>query len=330
MFFGMGGFLVTASLQRNTIPAFLALRGARIYPALFCDIIIAAFLLGPLLTTLPIGEYFTHREFWTYLLNLSGKIHYQLPGVFHDNPGGSYVNRQLWTIPYEFISYGAIAGLALFGIIRRPKTLFLLICAVTLYGTYKDVTDLQLVAGPPGRYLVLACLWGTFLYLHRDSVPHSRAAFGLAVASAIILLSFKNTTCLSALPVVYIAVWLGTHNPPRRFPVLGADYSYGIYIYGWPVQQTIAHLLPGYRVWYVNAGLGFLFAWLAAYLSWHFVEGPVLRRKDDIVAAANGASERVLGWVRGLPGLIPLAVSERLALPQLAAWLRPKRGGELS
>jgi peptidoglycan/LPS O-acetylase OafA/YrhL len=320
-FFGMGGFLVTASVQRNSIPAFLSLRAARIYPALFCDIIIAAFLLGPLLTTLPLAEYFSHREFWTYLLNLSGKIHYQLPGVFHGNPGGSEVNRQLWTIPYEFISYAAIAGVAMFGLIRRPAMLFLFVAAATLYATYKDITELELVAGPPGRYLVLACLWGTFLYVCRDRIPHSRAALGAAIVAAFALLCFPATTSLSALPVVYIAVWLGTHNPPRRFPVAGADYSYGIYIYGYPIQQTIAYLLPDHRDWYVSVVLGVLFAWLAAFLSWHLVEWPVLRRKNDIVAAADNAAARLKRWLSGLRPLLPSVLPWGVSLPYFWGWL---------
>ena len=74
---------------------------------------------------------------------------------------------------------------------------------------------------------------------------------------------------------------------------MGTDYSYGMYVYGYPIQQTISYLLPAHRVWYINASLGVLFAWMVAYLSWHLVEAPVLRRKDFIVAAADSATARL-------------------------------------
>src|SRR4029079_3075393 len=120
-------------------------------------------------------------------------------------------------------------------------------------------------------------------------------------------LSFKDATCLSALPVVYIAVWLGSYNQPKRYPVAGTDYSYGMYVYGYPIQQTISYLLPDHRVWYLNAGLGILFAWIVAYFSWHLVEGPVLRRKDQIIAATDDAVERLQGGLLQTWRSIPLS-----------------------
>jgi len=283
-FFGMGGFLIASSLLRNTLPAFLTLRAARIYPALICEVLISAILLGPQVTTLSYAEYFTHNEFWTYLLNMLGYIHYSLPGVFTENPAGSAVNTQLWTIPYEFKSYALIVLLALVGAIRRPVLLLIAICALTVYCIPKDIYELSLYTRPPGRLLILSCLWGVLLYIWRDKIPYSRTALGVALVAAWITLSYKETACLSALPVTYITVWLGVHNPPRRFPVAGTDYSYGMYVYGFPIQQSIAYLLPDHRIWYINAGLGVAIAWMAAFLSWHFVEGPVLRRKRNIVA----------------------------------------------
>jgi peptidoglycan/LPS O-acetylase OafA/YrhL len=289
-FFGMGGFLIGSSLIRNTLPAFLALRGARIYPALICEILISALLIGPQITTLSYADYFHGEEFRTYLLNIAGFIHYKLPGVFLDNPAGSDVNRQLWTIPYEFKSYILIAVLTIFGAIRRPVWLLVVICILTIASIQKDIYELVLVGGPPGRLLILSCLWGALIYIWRDKIPHSRTAFGIALIAAFVTLSYKDVACLSALPVTYVTVWLGVHNPPRKFPVSGTDYSYGIYVYGYPIQQTVAHLFPAYRIWYINAGLGVVFAWMAACLSWNLVEKPVMRRKRHIAGAVNMAA----------------------------------------
>jgi peptidoglycan/LPS O-acetylase OafA/YrhL len=325
-FFGMGGFLIASSIFRNTVPSFLALRAARIYPALICEILISALILGPQLTNLSYFEYFTHWDFWTYLLNIIGFIHYKLPGVFVTNPAGSDVNTQLWTIPYEIKSYALIAALMLFGVIRRPGLLLVATCLLTLASIPKDLTELTLVAGPPGRLLILSCLWGVILYVWRDRVPYTRTTFMIALVAAWITLSFPESASLSALPVTYIAVWLGVHNPRRRFPVSGTDYSYGIYVYGFPIQQSLAYLLPDQRIWYINASLGVVLAWVAAFVSWNLVEGPIMRRKRYIVNFVNGvvgyAERRVRRLTPSVSQSGPVAPSG--ALEVLAAVHPPK------
>ncbi len=101
-FFALSGFLVSTSLFRSkTIFEFVTLRVVRMMPALFGEVLISALLLGPLLTAFTIQEYFSSRQFYVYWLNIIGEIHFQLPGLFLDNPDPGRVNLQLWTIPLE-------------------------------------------------------------------------------------------------------------------------------------------------------------------------------------------------------------------------------------
>jgi hypothetical protein len=85
-FFALSGFLVAGSLFRNSIPAFLTLRATRIFPALFCEVMISALILGPMLTAFSLGQYFADHKFWVYLLNATGEIHFQLPGAVPGPP----------------------------------------------------------------------------------------------------------------------------------------------------------------------------------------------------------------------------------------------------
>jgi hypothetical protein len=94
-------------------PRFLTLRAVRIFPALFCEVTISALILGPMLTTFSLQKYFSDLKFYTYFLNVIGRIHYYLPGLFLDNPFPQNVNNQLWTIPFELECYIAITILAL-------------------------------------------------------------------------------------------------------------------------------------------------------------------------------------------------------------------------
>ncbi|HEX7638489.1 MAG TPA: acyltransferase, partial [Burkholderiaceae bacterium] len=59
------------------------------------------------------------------------------------------------------------------------------------------------------------------------------------------------------------------------------DYSYGIYIFAFPVQQMLASRLPGLGPWGVMAGAALPVAVLAV-LSWRLVERRALARKDAL------------------------------------------------
>ncbi len=254
-FFALSGFLVAGSLVRNNLPAFLTLRAMRIYPALFFEVMTSAIVIGLLLSTVSVYQYLSGREFFTYLLNSVGYIHYELPGLFLDNPAGRFVNLQLWTIPYELECYVSITALALFGLARRPRLLLLAICLLTAISAGHDYSTLLINSRPPGRLLVLAFLSGVLLYVWRERISTSNVVFVIALALSWFLLSHKNTATVAALPVAYVTVWLGIKNPRRTILVAGADYSYGMYLYGFPVQQSLAYLFPGMRIWYLNGDI---------------------------------------------------------------------------
>jgi peptidoglycan/LPS O-acetylase OafA/YrhL len=78
------------------------------------------------------------------------------------------------------------------------------------------------------------------------------------------------------LPFVVMAFGLARHPWLGRMHTL--DYSYGIYIYAFPVQQTVASFwpqmpLPAYLL------STFVITVALAAISWHFVEKPALKLK---------------------------------------------------
>ena len=58
----------------------------------------------------------------------------------------------------------------------------------------------------------------------------------------------------------------------------GADLSYGTYLYGWPVQQTLHALLPGSTALVLLAP-SIVITLAVAALSWSAVEKPALALK---------------------------------------------------
>jgi peptidoglycan/LPS O-acetylase OafA/YrhL len=147
--------------------------------------------------------------------------------------------------------------------------------------------------GPTGRLCLLTFLFGVWVYLYAKSIPFNAwMAAGSAMAVWIIF-SVHHFDYLAAAPIAYLTVWLGLQNPRKLLIIAGADYSYGMYLYGFPIQQAVSDVLPQYRHWYVNLPLSLVGALLAAYLSWTLIESVVLRQKRTAIAFVEGR----LAWL---------------------------------
>jgi peptidoglycan/LPS O-acetylase OafA/YrhL len=288
MFFALSGFLVTASLERTRLHQFLTLRALRIVPALAIVVVLSALILGPAFTTLPLRQYLTSLEFGEFFLNVMALVHVTLPGVFEHNPDPRLIASQLWTIPFEFECYFALAILSLLNLLRDRRALAQIVVLSALAATacallFSPVSPFDHV---PGRVLVLCFLAAVSLYHYRDTIPCSpQLAMGSAIASAI-LLEIPNASYLAPIPVAYLTVWLGLKNPPR---IPFGDLSYGIYLLHFPIEQTIMHLFPGAGTWWRLTLMTLPPTLVCAWLSWNFVEQPILSRKVRVLAGVDHA-----------------------------------------
>lgn len=88
-FFCVSGFFISLSRDRaGSTVDFSTARFLRIYPGLTLVLLLSAFLIGPLFTTLSASEYFRSGETYGYLThNLTlFSMKFQLPGVFENTP----------------------------------------------------------------------------------------------------------------------------------------------------------------------------------------------------------------------------------------------------
>lgn len=283
MFFALSGFLVSSSLQRtSSMGKFLGLRAIRILPALFVEVLLSALILGPLLTTIPLSEYFTSSIFHSYFFNIIGYIHYELPGVFLTNPYPNVVNGSLWTVPFELECYLALTILSLTGFTRRPKIFLAIFLAVTIT---KSLSTFYFGAAPMalshigGRQLILFFLAGIIINLVRDQLPFNGIIAIMCAITGLALLRNEHLLYLAPLPIAYLTVWLGMLRPPRIPVIMGGDYSYGIYLYAAPVQQTVAYMSDTGKTYLGNLFLSLFFVSLFAAFSWHAIEKPTLKLK---------------------------------------------------
>ncbi|MBF2715530.1 acyltransferase family protein [Agrobacterium vitis] len=320
MFFALSGFLITGSAIRLRLKDFLLNRGIRIVPALAVDIVFAALILGPLFTTVSLPTYFQSYEFWAYFANIFGVIHYVLPGVFEHNPFPATVNGSLWTVPYEIGCYAIMSALIIFGFLKRPMmALVATACVAVIIIALKvenispssmgglfapessGYTLLNHFIGLRGLMLYVNFMLGSVFFLFRRFIPKH---WLLAVISCIVPIATSfalpdvsgSTLCTIFAPMlVYLTVYVGMVRIPPIPIYHRGDYSYGIYLYGYPFQQALVNLFPKLTSPWLHFAISLPIATVIAMGSWHFIEKPILRlRKKFSFTAQKGEEKEVL------------------------------------
>lgn len=288
VFFITSGFLVTASLlTRNNAAGFVRARGLRILPALWTMLLLTVFGLGVLATSLSPTVYLSLPETYHYLAKnaaLVTGVMYHLPGVFETNPYKHVVNSSLWTLPYELALYAMLA--AAWFVLRLPSTARLLLFRIIVVGTALAagvgllVNHFYVETASYFLRLLYMFAMGAALYLLRDRITLSRRWFWLvALVLALSTLNKASFFVVYLFTVAYLLLYLAyvPAGRVRQYTRIG-DYSYGVYLYAFPVQQTIAAMVPGVTVWQMLVFASAATMTLAA-LSWHFIEQPALRWK---------------------------------------------------
>ncbi|MGY4625736.1 acyltransferase family protein [Bradyrhizobium sp. USDA 4486] len=283
-FFALSGFLVTASLLRcKSLISFIGLRVLRIVPALAVETTLSALIVGPIFTQLPASEYFADPKFHIYFLNIVGDIHFALPGVFLHNPTPGLVNAQLWTMPYELWCYTILALLAVTTIcFNRVLYLGFLVLAQIGLVCYDIYHSDELLIHLRPHLLVFCFLLGVGFYLWRDKIPYNRATCLFAFVLCTAGMAGGRHDALFAVPATYIACYLGLMYPRRSWIVSSGDYSYGMYLYGFVIQQCVAAFDPSVQHWHLNVLISLPIAFGVAIASWHLVEKHALRLRDRL------------------------------------------------
>ncbi|WP_067100131.1 acyltransferase family protein [Marinomonas atlantica] len=293
VFFAISGFLIQRSLLRSSsLSSYFQARALRLLPALFITLLLTVFALGPLTSTLSVSDYFTQPLTWQYFYNLNLlDIHTQfiLPAVFTQNIYPNTVNGSIWTLPFETWMYVmTVVFYCLQQIILSKWTHFkpvlsgLSLVCVSLFilvaGYYFQTESKQ------QHYDILLFVSTFFIganaYNFRTKIQLNWWTMCLLLAgipwlkdSILAALYLPITICYTVLVLAYLPQgWI------RKYNALG-DYSYGLYIYAFPVQQSLAH-------WFAMDFLTMVIATTAitlplAILSWHFIEAPALKLKKN-------------------------------------------------
>jgi peptidoglycan/LPS O-acetylase OafA/YrhL len=283
-FFVLSGYLIVQSwLGDPVLINFLRKRVLRIYPGYLVALAVSTLAVG--LLAPGIDHFFRHLDgmFFKSFVLLTGPM---TPPVFPGQPF-PIVNGAMYTIAYEFRCYLLVALLGLCGLFRRPIVCLVITCVLMstlLYLTaFEHIRPFKasLLGIPPLTVRLTAIyLVGVCFYLFRAQIKF-RPWFALAAtagAAAFIILFPAKVEFAMVLTGSYLLFYLGQMSLPwlswmSRFP----DISYGIYLYGWPVESLWIWFHRGspWVTFFASTIICFGLGWL----SWHLVEHPALRLK---------------------------------------------------
>lgn len=281
-FFVVSGFLVTMSFEKSSsLAVYIRKRIFRIYPAYACCVVMAAVSLV-LLSSLPPSEYFTHREFWRYVglnLALSNFAQPSLPGVF----AGQFetaVNGSLWTIKLEFMYYFLVPIIVWaarrFGYLHILMGLFL--GSIIWHVGFQYLGEatgsefyVRLAKQLPGQLGFFA--GGAWAY-YRTREGLSPAPFWMALIGTVLYATTAGLPNVLVAPAcVTVIVYFAAIALPRLWSAeRTGDFSYGVYLYHFPIAQAAIAL----GLFTAAPITGFVLvtatAVVVAILSWHLLE----------------------------------------------------------
>lgn len=292
IFFSISGYLITASWSRRKNPfTYLLARCLRIFPALIFVVLITALVIGPWVSVLPRDDYFDNPGTSTYIVNnIKLWVTFPLPGVWDDLPLPSVANGSLWTLFVEFLCYLAVPLLFIFPRFIRPlAALIALIVTIRLAEAPIEESPLFWAV----RLRDAAGMWAFFAagaLLRLLSERFSWFRFRADVAVAGVVLAFLGTGMapsfaleVTSVTVAYAVLTIGLARTPylARSARFG-DFSYGLYLWAFPVQQLVIDRWGVQRM-SINLILVVGITLACAVVSWYLVERPSMKVKDLIV-----------------------------------------------
>ena len=284
IFFVISGFLVAQSFfRRPYFIEYLVARILRIFPGLIVALIFSV-LLGAMVSKLSLGEYFRNPLVWDYFYqNSILNIRWELPGVFLNNSFPKVVNGSLWTLPIEFKLYIILMFFGIAGVLNSSRAIGNVCAALLIIAHTNKMVTYGLTGGDRNVDDVVFCfLLGVLFFTNRDSIFISlRLAIACLFAAALSIKYEFYSFLIVQFCIAYLVIVFAYNKKIQINAFKKFDYSYGLYIYAFPIQQALAEfgVIKNFEV-YVIASFALTLPF--AMVSWVYIEKPALRLRDVI------------------------------------------------
>lgn len=296
-FFAISGYLVTISLYNSPgVLPYLAKRVLRIVPGFWVAVLLSVVLLAYLTSEAPLATILSGDSI-RYLVNtLAFRIHYTISGIL----SGKTINGSLWTIPYEAFMYVMIVPLWWLNRTSVRSSIIggVLLIFLTLHFFARDTF---ITRSLPVIWLNLAEIFRLGSLYMVGALMATHKGFVFAERSTAVLLALGLLAISFIWPIYYYTVFvcipffiihLGLmHDSLASRLTSNGDYSYGVYLWGFPVQQAIVYL-TGLRDPIYLTLVAIPVAYVFGLASWHSVEYPFLRLKHLLQPQAHQTNSR--------------------------------------
>lgn len=275
-FFFLSGLLVANSIRmQGDLISFLISRCARLFPGLIFCVLVSACLVGGVFTSLKFSEYIAQPDVYSYLTkNIALELQWNLPGVFNNNPLHT-VNGSLWTLPVEFFCYMGLSVFGALGLLKNnfsATALFVLLIAAF----YWNENLLPLFGLPADAWMLpmFFCV-GAILAVNKNAIDIDWTVLGGLFLASFLVRRTQLYPIIMPLAIFISILFFSSWSVIRKIRLPG-DFSYGVYLYGFPVQQISKTIFPEQGV-HANQAIGLAGAVVIGAFSWFAVERPSIR-----------------------------------------------------
>jgi peptidoglycan/LPS O-acetylase OafA/YrhL len=294
-FFGLSGFLLAQSRSSSSLGRYALRRALRILPGLWVCLVLIGLVAVPLAVAL--GGRASPDEVARFIGSAATfqPLPVDIPGLYAGTGVPFIVDAPLWTLPWEVYLYAVLAVVGIGGprVMRTACPALLIVAAILNWAMQGTALELY-------GQLPVAFLTGSCFSLH--AVPLRREIAVGALLATVAGAFVGHLAVFGPITIAYLALYLGMRLPVRST----FDMSFGVYIYGWPVQSLLAEAgLARFGLVPYLAGCVLLIVPIAA-LSARLVEKPALRlRSSDRMPIESAAMDS--GGGSSEPGRLPMS-----------------------
>jgi peptidoglycan/LPS O-acetylase OafA/YrhL len=301
-FFAISGFLITPGILRGGFKKYLLRRSARIFPAFWCLNLVTALIFA------NIWQMWTREKNYVSISNTASFLIHNvifLPASAHspragwnllqglplDVPRSGIVNSSIWTLPLEFTFYIALGILILLlnkFLSRKVKqTYTLLVLVLWLMSVYISTEVINFWNSNPTPPITFVSKWPYMLSFFVGSLMSYSSPKLMKLKHNLLIVPLLGIAYLSAFQTITWALFgsmayaaatilFGSSNILVKFSSK-TDISYGVYLYHYPVLQTLLHFLDRRNDRPLLIILTIFISAFLGYFSAKLVEEPALR-----------------------------------------------------
>lgn len=278
LFFLCSGYLISRSVMRaDKFVPYISARLKRLFPPL-AFVVFSTVVLGAFITSLSIKEYLLSPDTYKYFLNAVLLPTHNLPGVFTNNIYGTVANGSLWTLPVEFACYVACFIFFKLKLLEKRRFWYTvpLAVAVLLFNDY--LPSLLCDMARPCLFFYI----GMLFYVYREHIKLNIRLVPIALIALALCITvarpFTNIFLILFLPYILFTLWFAIPQCPAWLGKTG-DISYGIYLWGFLVQQTLVFFWGGSMPQFLNFVLASVISICLGTVTFLITEKPLMKKR---------------------------------------------------